>query len=1407
MEENGKIYYVTGIDNSQMKQDAENSKRILHDIGREGTSAGENIDAAMRKVGATIASVFSAKMVSDFITSIVRVRSEIESLEISFETLLGNKEKATALLGDIREFAVKTPMMISDLAKGAKTMLSFNIELEKVMPTLRAIGDISMGDAAKFQSLTLAFSQMSSTGKLMGQDLLQMINAGFNPLAEISERTGKSLQSLKDDMAAGKISADMVAQAFMDATSEGGKFNGMLEKQSHGLTGSISNLKGAIDDMLNELGEKMQDSISGVIQFTTELVRNYKKVADALAVLVAAYGTYKAAVIATNLVMKASAFADNIRLIAMFRKELGLLKAAQQAFNLSVAQNPYILLATAIVAATTAVARLVKRKQEEKQAIIDSTKEMREEYTQTNMLIARLKDANIKEEERKKILEQLKEVNPDIVQGIKDEATAYEKLNERLEEYNKKQLAAIAIKQYTKRNDFEESVEKYMDARDRMESANADMIDLWSTIYERYLGMDGKMNDNVRSMMESLIESGASEAEKVEAVFSALRGIEAKVNASHGAYQGYSEGRSDLQTLLSGLSDKDFQKATQKLDKLEGAYEEKAEALRAKIEQIAFSIYTTDEKARQEFIDSQMAIYFPETQKQNQDQTVEDEQVVKRNKEYWENFKKQKEAELAALEDSELTTKKAAEIRAEIAKAEKMISAYNVSYKEDTKTYDDVAERKAKMKDYVDTRVKEARDSEFAIRQAAIDAQKEGFSRQIQQAKLDYDRLIAANVDRQNQMLERMRDEMANIWRISNPKATKQQELAYRMTITVDNLTEAQKSILKKYADDAEDILRRANQQALKDMLSDYKTYENQRLSIQKTFSQIIGEMERSLEAVDENGDLIIKDEKDRLAVQEAITIAKQRESDAILELEVEYGALNLAAQERNRLEKQLAIEQGKLYKALQKDNNAEEVAKLRAEIEVIRKKIKEIDDATEEATKSTKSFADAWKEAVEEIKDTDLTTQLNVIGSFFDKMSSVEGTNGFAYLGKIISSLGNPVALFSSIVDIFVSDYEKNMERVNAIAEAKMQARLDAMRAHYDELLGGVGNIFGEDMLANTQEYVKLMREIENRNKYATARRSFSDAFDLEKILAGDYTGFNKEAVDRVLGISSEEITFRTERTFLGLFDEYMSFKQLSEQFGIELYDQYGNLNAELAQKILDTYENDLQPGEKEFLEGVIQDSEAYKEAMDGVANYISDLFGNVADSIADDFINSFLESGQAAADFGSVVSDVAKQMVKDLVKSKIIAAMDPFSEQINGIMTGDGTQDEKVAQIMAVFASMQDVMDNLSPEIQALLEGYQQFFDLGDDREGATKGIAQASQDSVDELNGRMTAVQGHTYSISENTKLLLQNTQNILDSVMHIEEDTGVMSSRLAKVETETTRMRSTLDDFKQNGIKIR
>ena len=328
LNEEGRIYYGLGLDNSQLQADANQAMSIIRGIGDRTEVEGARIDNTYKKIAGAVAGIFTVQKAIEFAKAIVQVRGEIESLEISFETLLGSKEKADALFSQIRSFAADTPMELGDLAKGAQTLLSFNIEAEKVMPILKQIGDISMGESQKFNSLVLAFSQMSSTGKLMGQDLLQMINAGFNPLTVIAEKTGKSITQLKDDMSAGAISADMVAEAFASAASAGGQFHGMLEKQSKGINGSISNLKGAIDDMFNDLGTKSQGVITTAIGGATALVKHYREIGEILAVIVAAYGTYKAAIIATEAVRQSL---NTIRYAEEATQLTKLLTAEQQA--------------------------------------------------------------------------------------------------------------------------------------------------------------------------------------------------------------------------------------------------------------------------------------------------------------------------------------------------------------------------------------------------------------------------------------------------------------------------------------------------------------------------------------------------------------------------------------------------------------------------------------------------------------------------------------------------------------------------------------------------------------------------------------------------------------------------------------------------------------------------------------------------------------------------------------------------------------------------------------------------------------------------------------------------------------------------------------------------------------------
>lgn len=169
--------------------------------------------------------------------SAIKKGFEKEKVEIAFDVLIGDKSKSSDLLKQIQKFGAATPYQTNDLQDEASMMLSFGIDPRKIMPNLKMLGDVAMGDKEKMKSLTLAFSQMSSTGKLTGQDLLQMINAaGFNPLTELSRMSGKSMAELKEDMSKGLISSKMIEKAFVSATSAGGRFYKMTEKmgQSNG---------------------------------------------------------------------------------------------------------------------------------------------------------------------------------------------------------------------------------------------------------------------------------------------------------------------------------------------------------------------------------------------------------------------------------------------------------------------------------------------------------------------------------------------------------------------------------------------------------------------------------------------------------------------------------------------------------------------------------------------------------------------------------------------------------------------------------------------------------------------------------------------------------------------------------------------------------------------------------------------------------------------------------------------------------------------------------------------------------------------------------------------------------------------------------------------------------------------
>lgn len=268
----------------------------------KGKSFVSSVSAGTIAIGNLIAKgvEYTAKAATGLAKAGLLYNSQMQDYTSNFKVLLGDYDAAVAQVEDIREMAAKTPFGMEELASGAKTLLSFGVEADNVMDIMSMLGDVSLGNKERFNSLSLVFGQISSTGKLMGQDLLQLINNGFNPLQVIADVTGASMGDLKKVMSGektskefqkamkdaakavdklgdeatpaqkmlaqiykdGAIGADLVTEAFEIATSEGGQFYKGMEEASKTLSGMWSTLKDDSNMLLGMFFQPVSDFLT-----------------------------------------------------------------------------------------------------------------------------------------------------------------------------------------------------------------------------------------------------------------------------------------------------------------------------------------------------------------------------------------------------------------------------------------------------------------------------------------------------------------------------------------------------------------------------------------------------------------------------------------------------------------------------------------------------------------------------------------------------------------------------------------------------------------------------------------------------------------------------------------------------------------------------------------------------------------------------------------------------------------------------------------------------------------------------------------------------------------------------------------------------------------------------------------
>lgn len=538
----------------------------------------------------------------------------------------------------------------------------------------------------------------------------------------------------------------------------------------------------------------------------------------------------------------------------------------------------------------------------------------------------------------------------------------------------------------------------------------------------------------------------------------------------------------------------------------------------------------------------------------------------------------------------------------------------------------------------------------------------------------------------------------------------------------------------------------RAQREALNELLSQYQSYTDRERAIREKYQKDIEELESQRDNA--------TSAEERLRYENAITEAERQQQEALVDLELEYGALNRLNGEREQLERQILLTANRIKDAndeAEKEELVREMQRLKEELRRVNKEIAEMEEGLEEAHDELDEMtasdvlsgmfsgaAGSAKDLAKMIAEIGGATSdtADEIGVMADGLVSV--VQGFAQGGVV----GAVAAALSWAIDGMINLYEKTNEEIEAMNE--FQAKLDKMKrslnindSHYD-------TIFGEDAIGRIERYAgayqHLASQVSNTIRFFTDNE-VSNMWDLSKYRMG---GLDRNTLE-----------------------------ELSQYWGVSLWDSDGyGYNTEFIQMVLDQYGDKLSEDEKKLLQAMLDYSESFQTAMDEIASYLTSLFGDVADTIADQFLDTFLESGQAAMNFGDVMSDVAKKMAKDFIKNMIIEqAFAGMEEDFKSIMANNNlSPQEKHEQILAWLAAAQANVEELQPDIQAYLEAMSQFFGVADEMEDAAMSgnlLQSASQDSVSLLNGQLNAVR-------TNQSIMLAHMDNILLQLSGIRDD---------------------------------
>ena len=314
--------------------------KLGFDVDQGGLDKADNaLGGFVAKLGLAALGLYAVKKAAEAaawaISGSIEAAAQKEDVTTQFKVMLGDLEAAKYLYQEINQYAAVSPFETAGLADNVRMMMSFGMSAKNAFADVKVLGDVALGSQTKLNSLALAYSQTKAAGRLTGNDLLQYINAGFNPLEYIAKSTNKSADYWKQEMSKGKVSFDMVRQAFIDATSEGGKFYKGAEEGSKTWNGMMSTLRDNIRMLGAELGDKvlpfLKDVLTAVFAMWESIAGAYRQLAEFMGVFLS--DGPQAVTIAAGIAASFGLIADGIMLVLSLWQTFMVLMRVGQVVN------------------------------------------------------------------------------------------------------------------------------------------------------------------------------------------------------------------------------------------------------------------------------------------------------------------------------------------------------------------------------------------------------------------------------------------------------------------------------------------------------------------------------------------------------------------------------------------------------------------------------------------------------------------------------------------------------------------------------------------------------------------------------------------------------------------------------------------------------------------------------------------------------------------------------------------------------------------------------------------------------------------------------------------------------------------------------------------------------------------